>query len=184
MNVLGTRRKRRKTFKAGFTTARVARTKHSAPNVRVPYDGGQLFSFCDCCQCRIDGVGSTARRVMEPEESIPLAPGAAAALAREALMGQAAPTTRPPGSAAALRSRSASTGFSRRAKKCCQLHSRPGAPRLWLAKYCSRLHHPAPPRVGAGPAQKPRPPPSAPPLPTLPPLQQHWQPPGDHRLRR
>ena len=39
---------------------------------------------------------------MEPEESIPLAPGAAAALAREALMQQAAPTTRPPGSAAAL----------------------------------------------------------------------------------
>ena len=60
----------------------------------------------------IDHIGG-----MEPEESIPLAPGAAAALARDALqMGQAAPgadaasdereemlpPTQPPGSAAAL----------------------------------------------------------------------------------
>ena len=75
---------------------------------------------------------------MKPEESIPLAPGAAAALARDALlMGQAAPTTRPPGSAAAL------------AREALQQRA-------------------APPGAAAASArdllQKPRPPPSAPAL--------------------
>ena len=105
---------------------------------------------------------------MEPEESIPLAPGAAAALARDALlMGQAAPTTRPPGSAAAL------------AREALQQAAPPGGAAA-LAREALQQRA-APPGAAAASArdllQKPRPAPSAPPLPTLPPLQQHWQPP-------
>ena len=111
----------------------------------------------------IDHIGG-----MEPEESIPLAPGAAAALARDALlMGQAAPTTRPPGSAAAL------------AREALQQAAPPGAAAA-LAREALQQRA-APPGAAAASArdllQKPRPTPSAPPLPTLPPLQQHWQPP-------
>ena len=105
---------------------------------------------------------------MEPEESIPLAPGAAAARARDALlMGQAAPTTRPPGSAAAL------------AREALQQAAPPGAAAA-LAREALQQRA-APPGAAAASArellQKARPAPSAPPLPTLPPLQQHWQPP-------
>ena len=111
----------------------------------------------------IDHIGG-----MEPEESIPLAPGAAAALARDALqMGQAAPTTRPPGSAAAL------------AREALQQAAPRGAAAA-LAREALQQSA-VPPGAAAASArdllQKPRPPPSAPPLPTLPPLQQHWQPP-------
>ena len=111
----------------------------------------------------IDHIGG-----MEPEESIPLAPGAAAARARDALqMGQAAPTPRPPGSAAAL------------AREALQQAAPPGAAAA-LAREALQQRA-APPGAAAASArdllQKPRPPPSAPPLPTLPPLQQHWQPP-------
>ena len=104
---------------------------------------------------------------MEPEESIPLAPGAAAALARDALlMGQAA-TTRPPGSAAAL------------AREALQQAAPPGAAAA-LARDALQQSA-APPGAAAASArdllQKSRPAPSAPALPALPPLQQHWQPP-------
>ena len=122
---------------------------------------------------------------MEPEESMPLAPGAAAALARDALqMGQAAPgadaasdereemlpPTQPPGSAAAL---------AREALARAAPIARPPGAAAALAR--EALQQAAPPGAAAASArdllQKPRPPPSAPPLPTLPPLQQHWQPP-------
>ena len=132
---------------------------------------GQLSSFCD-------GVGSTARRVMEPEESIPLAPGAAAALAREALMQQAAPTTRPPGSAAALAREALQQASADEREEMLPAAQPPGSAAA-LAREI--LQQAAPPGGAAASArdllQKPRPPPSAPPLPTLPPLQQHWQPP-------
>ena len=82
-------------------------------------------------------------------------------------MGQAAPTTRPPGSAAAL------------AREALQQAAPPGAAAA-LAREALQQRA-APPGAAAASArdllQKPRPPPSAPPLPTLPPLQQHWQPP-------
>ena len=82
-------------------------------------------------------------------------------------MGQAAPTTRPPGSAAAL------------AREALQQAAPPGAAAA-LAREALQQRA-APPGAAAASArdllQKPRPAPSAPPLPTLPPLQQHWQPP-------